>query len=123
MRSRYSAFCVGDTQYLNTTHHPSQRIIEDLALASSIANTQWHGLRIIEATQREDSNEGFVEFIASYSEGNQPGALHEKSRFVKEDNHWLYIDGEILESGPSKLPSRNEPCWCGSGKKFKKCHG
>jgi preprotein translocase subunit SecA len=26
-------------------------------------------------------------------------------------------------SAPSKLPGRNEPCWCGSGKKFKKCHG
>src|SRR5438132_8494052 len=26
-------------------------------------------------------------------------------------------------TAPSKLPGRNEPCWCGSGKKFKKCHG
>jgi preprotein translocase subunit SecA len=26
-------------------------------------------------------------------------------------------------SAPSKLPGRNEPCWCGSGRKFKKCHG
>ena len=26
-------------------------------------------------------------------------------------------------SAPKKLPGRNEPCWCGSGKKFKKCHG
>jgi preprotein translocase subunit SecA len=22
-----------------------------------------------------------------------------------------------------KTPGRNEPCWCGSGKKFKLCHG
>jgi len=22
-----------------------------------------------------------------------------------------------------ELPGRNDPCWCGSGKKFKKCHG
>jgi preprotein translocase subunit SecA len=27
------------------------------------------------------------------------------------------------QTAPSKLPGRNEPCWCGSGKKFKKCHG
>jgi preprotein translocase subunit SecA len=29
----------------------------------------------------------------------------------------------VSSSAPSKLPGRNEPCWCGSGKKFKKCHG
>jgi methionyl aminopeptidase len=23
---------------------------------------------------------------------------------------------------PAKPPGRNEPCWCGSGKKYKKCH-
>ncbi len=23
---------------------------------------------------------------------------------------------------PAVLPGRNEPCWCGSGKKYKKCH-
>jgi len=22
-----------------------------------------------------------------------------------------------------KVPGRNDPCWCGSGKKYKKCHG
>jgi len=25
-------------------------------------------------------------------------------------------------AGAPKL-GRNDPCWCGSGKKFKKCHG
>ncbi len=25
-------------------------------------------------------------------------------------------------SAPEKKPGRNEPCWCGSGKKYKKCH-
>jgi hypothetical protein len=24
---------------------------------------------------------------------------------------------------PARLPGRNEPCWCGSGRKFKRCHG
>jgi preprotein translocase subunit SecA len=26
------------------------------------------------------------------------------------------------ESGETKKLGRNDPCWCGSGKKYKKCH-
>ncbi|MEZ5505160.1 MAG: YchJ family metal-binding protein [Gammaproteobacteria bacterium] len=48
------------------------------------------------------------------------GTLHERSRFVKEDGRWFYLDGEML---PLPSPGRNDPCWCGSGQKFKKCHG
>ncbi len=29
---------------------------------------------------------------------------------------------QAVESGKKQI-GRNEPCWCGSGKKFKKCHG
>jgi hypothetical protein len=25
-------------------------------------------------------------------------------------------------SAPAVLPGRNDVCWCGSGKKYKKCH-
>jgi preprotein translocase subunit SecA len=45
-----------------------------------------------------------------------------------------YEDGELEEGElPSRVEQRvlsedeqigrNDPCWCGSGKKFKKCHG
>ena len=27
-----------------------------------------------------------------------------------------------INSHPKKKPGRNDPCWCGSGKKYKKCH-
>ena len=27
-----------------------------------------------------------------------------------------------IEKSPRKKPGRNDPCWCGSGKKYKKCH-
>jgi|TARA_B110000977_G_C11065327_1_gene487596 SEC-C motif-containing protein len=124
MRSRYSAFCLGNAQYLSKTHHPSQRHNDDdVTLAATIVNTQWHGLTIVASNQGQNQNEGYIEFIAHYSENQQPGLLHEKSRFVKENEQWFYIDGEIMESGPIALPNRNEPCWCGNGKKFKKCHG
>jgi uncharacterized protein YchJ len=35
---------------------------------------------------------------------------------VSED---VYNDTGSLQR---KKPGRNEPCWCGSGKKYKKCH-
>jgi preprotein translocase subunit SecA len=28
-----------------------------------------------------------------------------------------------VQASPHEKLGRNEPCWCGSGKKFKKCHG
>ena len=121
MRSRYSAFCLNNAQYLTKTHHSSQRH-KDSATSLS-ANIQWHGLTVVASDLRQDHTEGYVEFIAHYRENQIPGLLHEKSRFVKENEQWFYIDGEIVESGPITLPSRNEPCWCHSGKKFKKCHG
>jgi SEC-C motif-containing protein len=121
MRSRYSAFYLDNPQYLSKTHHSSQRRKDSETSLS--ADIQWHGLTVVSSDQGQDHGEGYVEFIAHYSENQIPGLLHEKSRFVKENEQWFYIDGEIVESGAITLPSRNEPCWCDSGKKFKKCHG
>ncbi|EOX3103618.1 SEC-C metal-binding domain-containing protein, partial [Vibrio cholerae] len=46
--------------------------------------------------------------------------LEERSRFLKENNCWFYIDGEF----PAAIKQgRNDPCACGSGKKYKKCCG
>jgi SEC-C motif-containing protein len=124
MRSRYSAFCVNNHEYLKQTHHPSQRNNKDEEnLVATMDSIQWHRLTIVKGDQGQNQNQGYIEFIAHYSEHQQPGLLHEKSRFIKENEQWFYIDGKIIESGPIVLPSRNDQCWCGSGKKFKKCHG
>jgi preprotein translocase subunit SecA len=32
------------------------------------------------------------------------------------------ITGQRVVADHEKV-GRNDPCWCGSGKKFKKCHG
>lgn len=62
---------------------------------------------------------GYVEFAAFYK-GIEKGQLHENSKFIHENDQWYYLDGVVLD--PLKF-GRNEPCWCGSMKKFKKCHG
>ena len=121
MRSRYSAFATQNVQYLVKTHHPSKRSFGEKAeLKQSCQNTQWIRLKIL-GTQAGTTNDtqGVVEFEAVY-QSTQMGQLHERSNFIKEQGAWFYMDGQIL---PPSIPKRGEPCWCGSGKKYKKCHG
>ncbi|MEM9769301.1 MAG: YchJ family protein [Cyanobacteria bacterium P01_D01_bin.71] len=121
MRSRYAAFCVQNIDYLLATHHPTKRTLGDRAsLAKSMKNTTWLGLTIL-ATQQghPDDQLGMVEFVAHF-QADKPGQIHERSRFQKQKGRWFYVDGELL---PPVEPRRNDPCWCGSGKKFKQCHG
>ncbi len=114
MRSRYCAFACGAVDYLIASHHPSKRRDDDRqVLAQNIAATQWLGLQVIA------SGSDWVEFAAYYRDDTGEGQLHERSRFVHEDGRWYYLDGDML---PPHKPGRNEPCWCGSGKKFKRCH-
>lgn len=122
MRSRYSAFVKQLADYLIQTHHPGRRQPDDAAaLEQSFRDTTWLELVVMDtkAGGPHDSA-GTVEFVASYCAQGKQGFLHERSRFVREDGRWFYVDGEML---PLPTPGRNDPCWCGSGRKFKKCHG
>jgi SEC-C motif-containing protein len=121
MRSRYTAFCQGRVDYLIATHHPTQRTPDErLSLSQTVQSTTWLGLTVLhtEAGQPEDDT-GVVEFVAIYRDG-AVGQLHERSRFRKQKGRWFYLEGDPL---PPLTPKRHEPCWCGSGKKFKQCHG
>lgn len=119
MRSRYSAFVLGLVDYLIATTHHSKRLDDDAtALRQTIEHTQWLGLKIIN-TQQAGENEALVEFVAFYQD-NGIAQLHEQSRFVFEDGRWFYVDGKFM---PAIKLSRNELCFCGSGKKLKRCHG
>ena len=94
MRSRYSAFVLGLTGYLEATWHASTRP-RDLA---ADPGTRWLGLEVrrhavIDASHAE------VEFVARYraSGGTGPAVrIHERSRFVREDRRWYYVDGDLL---------------------------
>lgn len=119
MRSRYTAFCRGDVDYLVATHHPSKRQGDDRqSLSQTIAMTEWLGLRVLHTQETDEV--GTVEFVAFFKAQGQLSQLHERSAFVREDGRWYYLEGKLL---PSLRLERNDPCWCGSGKKVKKCHG
>jgi SEC-C motif-containing protein len=129
MRSRYSAYVAGNVDYIIETHNPDSRDEVDRDGAEQWSRgADWLGLEIV-ATEAggESDDTGVVEFIARYAAQGKPVAHHERSRFKKIDGAWFYIDGDILRAEPKRRDQpkvgRNEPCPCGSGAKYKKCHG
>lgn len=121
MRSRYTAYALGFAEYILQSWHSSTRPGQ-LTLDDAIV---WTGLKILKKTKQIIHNtqkEAYVEFIASYADRGQAGLMHERSRFMIEAGEWRYVDGDQLEA-VLKPPGRNDPCVCGSGKKYKKCCG
>jgi SEC-C motif-containing protein len=93
MRSRYSAFALGDAGYLLATWHPSTRP-HRLDLDDDV---RWTGLEIRAATGGSLlAADGTVEFRASYVRDRRPGTQHEHSRFLRDGGRWYYLDGVSL---------------------------
>lgn len=116
MRSRYSAFALKLHDYILKTQCNSSD--EELnALERSNSATRWLSLNIIE------HGTDFVEFMAAYSDSTGYHAMKERSLFRQQEGHWIYQNGEAASCDAPSVPSRNDRCWCLSGKKFKRCHG
>lgn len=92
MRSRFSAFALGDAAYLlgswHSTTRPARLLLDP--------RQRWTRLEVLgtEAGGLLDSA-GVVEFRAHYREPGESGSLHERSRFVREDGRWVYLDGDL----------------------------
>jgi SEC-C motif-containing protein len=129
MRSRYTAFAKTKVQYLLDTVHPQKRKDHDAASIRKWSEKSiWRQLTIKDTQEGgAEDNQGTVEFIAEYIEKGTKKRHHEIAKFKKQDDKWYFYDGEapeqkqVVRSAP-KI-GRNDPCHCGSGKKFKKCCG
>ncbi|OIQ26733.1 YchJ family metal-binding protein [uncultured Vibrio sp.] len=126
MRARYSAHVLKLVDFVIDTYHPSCNAHESRDGITESINSDWQKLEVIGTEEGESSNEGYVSFRAYFNEGQQQYCMQEKSRFVKHDGLWFYIDGvvegqEESVTQPSAKVGRNDPCTCGSGKKSKKC--
>lgn len=137
MRSRYSAYVKVAAPYLKETLAPESRgDYNEADVQEWASKSEWLGLQIIAAKGNT------VEFIAKYKTQGKVLEHHEVSTFKKKGDRWYFVDGEshVHEEGkghehhqprePQKpvvreepKVGRNDPCSCGSGKKFKKCHG
>lgn len=92
MRSRFTAFAVGDAAYLRATWRASTRP-RDLVLDDDV---EWRSLEIRATSAGGPFDDaGVVEFVARYRQGGVRGALHETSRFVREGGRWSYVDGTL----------------------------
>ncbi|KAA2255959.1 hypothetical protein F0L68_27615 [Solihabitans fulvus] len=88
MRSRFSAFAVGDAPYLLRSWHSSTRP----ASLEFDEELSWVRLDVLGRTGGGlFEAEGTVEFRAHYRDGGRPGDLHEHSRFLREDGRWVYL--------------------------------
>ena len=129
MRSRYTAHTLGKYDYLNETVHPSIRDEADHEEMKRWSEAvEWLGLDISSVTRGEASDEtGEVSFEARYAVNGMPQALKEDAFFRREEGRWYYVDGNVYGQDPYRREApkvgRNEPCPCGSGKKYKKCCG
>ncbi|MEV6278298.1 YchJ family metal-binding protein [Nocardia sp. NPDC051832] len=92
MRSRYTAFAVGDADYLQRSWHSSRRPAE-LELDPA---QRWLFLEIVRTERGGPFDDtGLVEFLAHYRADGARGQLHEVSRFARENGAWVYLDGVI----------------------------
>jgi len=124
MRSRYSAFATDAFEYLERTHHPSQHAIDERAQLEAQSKTlQWLALQVCDSCDgNADQQRGEVEFKAFFRTAGNVHCLHERSRFMREGGQWLYVDAVFCHDQRIG-PGRNDACFCGSGRKFKQCHG
>jgi len=129
MRSRYSAYVVRNYEYLERSLCAEQRKDYSAEEAKRWAeSSEWLGLTILRTEKGgPGDNEGLVEFSARFrAEGKEHEHL-ETAIFVREEGKWVYA-GQVAPKGQTvrreePKVGRNDPCPCGSGKKFKKCCG
>ena len=128
MRARYTAFARHDIDYLEETLTPGTRDDFDRkAIAHWSKSSQWLGLEILSTEQGQPGDEtGYVEFVAHFVNEGEQRAHRERSLFKFVDGRWYFFEEANRKNEPivkGKQPGRNDPCPCGSGKKFKKCCG
>ena len=128
MRSRYTAYAEHEIDYIiNTCLARGEKDIDKKSTRDWSEQSTWLGLRIISSEKGGPADtEGTVEFEASYERNGMKELHHETAQFKKENSEWLYDSGRVVprtvvRSAPKV--GRNEPCPCGSGKKYKHCCG
>lgn len=126
MRARYSAYALGKIDFIAATNDPNAKEPFDRTSAETWSKeSEWQGLEI-RATEAGTAKDeiGHVEFVARFKTKGQEYAHHEVGHFLRNAAGWLFMDGDLVQTPlVRKDPKvgRNDPCPCGSGKKYKKC--
>lgn len=137
LRARYSAFARSEIDFILKSHHPETREqVKREEIEEWSKSSEWLGLKVLQKQAGETTDEeGTVTFHARYigadgkPDGKEPGKIedhYEHATFKKSEGNWMFFDAQGLRQGPIRRTEpktgRNDPCPCGSGKKYKKCH-
>ena len=92
MRSRYSAYVLERGPYLLATWHADHRP-EDMTFEPGV---KWLGLEVRgDGVEGVEGDQGWVHFVARVRDANgRATRLEERSRFVREDGRWFYLDAK-----------------------------
>jgi SEC-C motif-containing protein len=129
MRSRYTAYVKRDYAHLERSLSAEQRKDYSVDEAKKWAeSSEWLGLTILNTEKGGTEDEhGLVEFSARFRTEGQEHEHVETAIFGREESKWVYVGqvppkGQTVKREQPKI-GRNDPCPCGSGKKYKKCCG
>ncbi|HTL67495.1 MAG TPA: YchJ family metal-binding protein [Lacunisphaera sp.] len=123
MRARFTAHVVHDFKFLHESHRPTagKPYVEE----EGTPPITWTRLEVHGHETTADPDKAHVDFSAYGTEDGVEKVLHEKAEFVRVNGTWLYNREARLGPAPfrSTAPKvgRNDPCPCGSGKKYKHC--
>jgi SEC-C motif-containing protein len=123
MRARFTAHVVHDFAFLHRTYRPTSR--QPFVEVTEKPATTWTRLVVHHHEPGPTPEVAYVDFSAYGTEEGRELVLHEKAEFVRQEGGWIYT--RSLREGPapfkaaSPKPGRNDPCPCGSGKKYKQC--
>ncbi len=128
MRARYTAYSMAKVDFILKTHDSKTRdqISKD-ETKKWAEESKWLGLELVNIVKGlEDDKDGIVEFKAFYKQNGIKHTHHEEARFIKKRGSWYFEDCKIVNKPVVRdgvKIGRNDPCPCGSGKKYKKCCG
>lgn len=117
MRSRYSAYALGNIDYIVRTTVPAlQPLLDVAAITAWSAENQWTGLSIDHVLAKEKMRHAQVEFTAAFIDQKGAQTHRELSGFVHIGQQWYFLDPTL-----EQYPALKTACLCGSEQKFKRC--
>ena len=129
MRSRYTAYTLAEIDYIFKSSGARVRREFDAESSRKWAQSaEWKGFEIRRSEGgSEQDTKAIIEFVAHYQVEKADFEHHEIAEFGRVDGEWRFMDGKVVSPPPVRRETpkvgRNDPCTCGSGKKFKKCCG
>ena len=123
MRARFTAHVAHDFKFLHDTHRPTAG--RPYVAEEGEPAVQWTKLVVHSHEPGNAPDKAFVDFSAYGTEEGLEKVLHEKAEFLRVNGSWLYNREARIGPAPFKSAApkvgRNDPCPCGSGKKYKQC--